>query len=201
MTTTEAQIKQLKIAKKLTVKIVPDHDIENPSDWDHNWRVISFSNRHINYEPADRHLDPIPLALRNKLRAGTAFILSYYEHSGSAWSLQGEGMQCNWDTTRCAGLLIWDHKITDMGARTPADRAKDARAFLEVYNAWANGHGHGYEIIDSDTDETLESCYGFYDCDSADTFEDIRAQLDCMRMEYGEIEISNDPDSLFEFPC
>ena len=57
-----------------------------------------------------------------------------------------------------------------MGAKTYEDRAKDARATLETYNAWANGQVFGYslEAAEHETEECddLDSCWGFYEGDS-----------------------------------
>lgn len=38
-----------------------------------------------------------------------AVLLDLYEHGGSSWSLSGEGMQCQWDTSKCAGVWVPDH--------------------------------------------------------------------------------------------
>lgn len=37
-----------------------------------------------------------------------AVLLDVYEHSGTSWSLSGEGMQCQWDTSKAAGVWVPD---------------------------------------------------------------------------------------------
>jgi hypothetical protein len=37
-----------------------------------------------------------------------------------------------------------------------------AQGEIDVYLAWANGEVYGYRITDDETDEELDSCWGFY---------------------------------------
>ena len=174
---------------KLTITIENDPDIENPCDFDSNWKVISFNSRHTAYENPDNfftaiygdgprypfiELRPNDIGLRRKLAVGTAFILSAYEHGNIAWSLEGEGMQCNFDTADIAGLLVWEHPVSEMGAKTLKDRAEDARKFLETYNSWSNGHGLWYSVesMQASGDIIEDSCGGFYGCDTKYMYED-----------------------------
>jgi hypothetical protein len=61
-----------------------------------------------------------------------------------------------------------------MGAKTKAEREKDARSFIARYNSWATGHGFRYEVIQPDPDprvslkygKVLDACGGFYDVDA-----------------------------------
>jgi hypothetical protein len=169
-----------------------DRDIEDPSTYDGAWKLYSFNRRHRSNREADQCFvenDEGDRVLRDdlqqKLAEGLAFLLDYYEHGGCAWSLSGGGMQCQWDTARRAGLLVWEHKPEDMGAKTPEDRAKDAKGFLEVYNAWCNGEGYGYSIVERVTlpcghteDKDLDSCFGFYGTDLDYFKSEIIAALD-----------------------
>ncbi len=200
------------MTKKLVVKVRSDEDIANPAEFDHNWRVVSFNSRHYNYEDPEKYLtlrgtkdgpfdgryvDAKDIGLRSKLRAGTAFILSYFEHSSCKWSLRGEGPQCRWDNTEVAGLLLWDHAPGDMGAKTYEDRAKDARGFLENYTDWCNGWGMGYEILiveeDEDGEETetgdLDSCWGFYNSDSEYMVNEIVGNIKHYEKKHGTIKV------------
>lgn len=142
------------MARDLTLEIVNDPFAECPSDEDGNWTLIPFLNDKVDYQhPSevvpDPEDDPEEAAeFSRKLETGLAFFLDCYQHSGTSWSLRGEGMQCGWDTSRCSGLLIWENDEEDMGAKTLEDRAKDARAFLKEYNAWANGNVYRFHLTD-----------------------------------------------------
>lgn len=96
------------------------------------------------------------------LKNGTAWLLDLYEHGGHRWDIRGEGPSCQWDTSRCAGILTWNGKPTDLGSvDTPEARKEQARKALEEYNRWANGECYGYVLTDADTGADLDSCYGF----------------------------------------
>ncbi|WP_152053052.1 hypothetical protein [Tautonia marina] len=154
----------------------PDVDAGPPDAWGGGWRLVSFSHRHTGYEHPSAYckgLDafgcPIPtsIGLARKLEVGTAFWLSYYEHSLCRWSLMGEGPQCRWDTARIAGLLLWEHPSCGL-PRGFRHREADARAFLEDYTAWANGEVYSYAVErvagrpGADGDELLDACANFY---------------------------------------
>lgn len=167
-----------------------DGDIENPCDFD-GWKLYSFCRRHSNF----RHPDDLGLGsidpttglpkitnpgLRNKLKHGLAFILSYYEHGNCLWLLLGDepaGVEFRWDGVRLAGLLVWEDKASHLGPRTFDGRRQDAAVFLRTYTAWCNGEGYGYSIEDGHGNH-VGSCYGFYGGDVKYMFEQIRPQLE-----------------------
>lgn len=165
---------------KLVISIESDSDIENPCEGgDGQWKVISFNSRHWDSESIEDYFTPVygpapryelegfyatSIGLRRKLGVGTAFILDYYEHGSGHWSLSGEGNQCRWDSSSMAGIMIWEESPKNMGAKTLADRAKDARSSLELYNDWANGYGLYFSIEDGEG-EHVDSCGGFYNSD------------------------------------
>jgi hypothetical protein len=138
-----------------------DHDTESPCDYD-GWKLYSFHPRHKREKDQEEFKT---IGMRRKFSVGLAFVLDLYEHSGSAWSLSGSGMQCQWDTSRGAGVLIWEGKPGDIGAKTYDDRAADATRFLETYNEWANGQCYWFSIDDGDGNP-IDSCGGFIGLDS-----------------------------------
>jgi hypothetical protein len=192
------------MGRKLKLHLGIDDSPECPTNWDGQWRLISFSNRHFNYQHP-QHIEAADLrfsiledgtidhvAIRRKLEVGTAFVLSHYEHGDSLWMLKdGEkpaGVEFQWDGVRVAGLLIWEHSVADMGAKTYGDRMKDAQAFLDTYNAWANGEVHGY-MLDTLDGEHVDSCWGFYDVDCM-IAENIKPNL-----ESGDVIVEVDGDA------
>lgn len=149
---------------KYRVRIEHDPDCESPAECDHTWLPYSFSTRHINYrEPAEFFDEGRPkLWLRNKLRVGLAFPLSYHEHGLGVWFIRGTKWtpDAAWDTVDLAGLLVWEDKPSEIGGKTVAERQKDAAAFLAEYSDWCNGNCHGYVIENADRN-TVASCWGF----------------------------------------
>lgn len=141
----------------IRVTINHDQDVECPTEYD-GWKLYSFCTKHNNYKNPNIILSA-NIGLKRKLTVGTAFVLSYYEHSGSIWSLKGEGPQCQFDTVPLAGILIWEETPKNLGAKTYIERQNDARNFLKVYNAWMNGECYGY-LIEREG-EVIDSCGGF----------------------------------------
>jgi len=153
------------------VTLMYDHGAESPADFDGTWTLHSFNRRHKSYAGPDQFFpDGKPtIGLRRKLDVGLAFVLSYFEHGPCRWSRHGTGPQCQWDNVDVAGVLIWEHAPKDMGAKSYADRAKDADQFLDTYTAWANGEVYGYAVSEVVTlpcghTETrdLDSCFGYF---------------------------------------
>jgi hypothetical protein len=168
-------------AIKLIIKLWHDDCPEEPGACD-DWKAYSFSTRHSNYrdpesifeEDDDGNYGPDE-ELQKKLDSGLAFFLDYFEHGQCMWSLAGEGPQCRWDTSRTAGLLVWEQDEESIGAKTVEDRRKDAKAFIERYTQWCNGEVYGYTVEAvtpcptcgqvEETDEVdfdLPSCGGYY---------------------------------------
>jgi len=167
-------------AIKLIIKLWHDDCPEDPNG-DDGWKAYSFSNRHNNYkdpesifeEDDDGTYGP-DADLQKKLDSGLAFWLDYFEHGQCMWSLAGEGPQCRWDTSRQAGLLVWEHDEGDLGPETVEDRRKDAKAFIDRYTQWCNGEIYGYTIEafskchacgqdeEAEVDFDLPSCGGYY---------------------------------------
>lgn len=168
------------MSRKLKLHLGIDDSPECPVDRDGQWRLISFNRRHFNFQHpqdieaaglgfsinADGSTDHV--AIHRKLEVGTAFVLSYFEHGNSLWMLADgpipPAVEFQWDGVRVAGLLIWEHAVGDMGAKTRANRMKDAQGFLDTYNAWANGQVYGY-MLETANGEHIDSCWGFYDID------------------------------------
>lgn len=151
----------------LTVEVFNDGEAECPSSWG-GWKLISFNSNHRSFEDPYRYLGPpdesgeptaANIGIKRKLGAGTAHILSYYEHGFCVWGLKGEAPPCPWDSVRVAGLLIWQGKASAL-PRGYEPREESARSFLRVYTDWANGSCYGYAI--EDNGEVVDSCCGFY---------------------------------------
>lgn len=152
----------------LVLTIGYDSDAECPSEFD-GWRLVSFGRRHVNYEDPNKWLGRTAagiitganVGINSKLRAGTAFILSCFEHGNCQWGLQGEVFQCQWDTAQVAGILVWEQDVGNLGPKTYKDRQQDARIFLETYTNWANGNVYGY-ILETEDGKDVDSCWGYY---------------------------------------
>lgn len=147
--------------------------VDCPLDGECEWTLIPFDRRMRDNRDAseffarskDGDVIGANIGIRSKMRAGLAFALDCYEHGGRAYSLHGEGMRCQWDTSRFAGILLWNHPPKELGAKTYEAREASARAALQVYNQWANGEVYYFSVEDMEG-ECVDSCCGFYDAES-----------------------------------
>jgi len=185
-------------AIRLIINLWHDDCPDSPNDYD-GWKAYSFSRRHgnnadpldIGFERNDDY-DIVPGEdLKAKLETGLAFFLDYFEHGQCAWSLASEGPQCQWDTARGAGILIWEDDADDLGPKTVEDRRKDARAFIERFTEWCNGNVYGYTVeavkkccecgadkdAEEDVDIELPSCGGYYGDDIEGMVADMKDQI------------------------
>lgn len=146
--------------------IEPDTDTENPLTscdgmwtvytWQHKrYSLLSDTDRDTFFPQSETTGKYAPtLAIRNKLRAGTAFLIKYREHGLSRYSLW------HGDLRGSDGIIVWENPVGEMGAKTPEDREEDAALCLETYTEWANGSCFWYSLVDADTDEQVDSCGG-----------------------------------------
>lgn len=164
---------------------VESDECDNPAH-DDGWKPYSFNTRHESYkDPEDLGLslemeDGRPKVLNKKLKkkleAGLAFFLSYYEHGDCLWFLPGSYSppDMQWDGNRNAGLLVWEHAASALGAKTYEDRVKDASGFLRTYTDWCNGHGFRYRI-ETAYGEELDDCGWCYQTHIESYVSEIRA--------------------------
>lgn len=148
--------------RKLTITINHDRDCESPADHDCQWTVHSFCRDHRNSTDADDFIPP-NIGLRRKLAVGLAFYLDYYEHSMCRWAISNRWpspIATEKHDNRRDGVLIWEHKPSEIVGKTYDERRKDASGFLEQYTRWCIDECYGYTIADEDG-KVVDSCWGF----------------------------------------
>jgi hypothetical protein len=163
------------MSEHLIVSIDSDY-CENPAESGCNWRLISYNTRHVTFEHPDTLFrvsrengwlvfNPRDPGLRRRLDVGLAFHLSYYEHGLCSWFRKGcggPGTNCRFDGVVPAGLLVFEHGPSAIGAKTYAERAADADKFLQCYTDWCNGNGLSVNVRTSEGDQVDGCCGGYY---------------------------------------
>jgi len=186
-------------AIKLVINFWHDECPDNPLE-DGIWKMYSFSRRHSNHvDPEDvgfEYDDDGALGpdkdLQAKLNDGRAFLLDYYEHGQCMWSLSGGGPQCRWDTSRFAGILLWEAENEGAHPSTAEERTEWAKSAVEMFTSWCNGEVYGYtveafrvcecceqdvELSEEEANLDLPSCGGYYSNDFAGMLEDIKCNI------------------------
>ena len=140
-----------------TLTIEYDGDVDSPCEMDGFWKVTSFNRKHTNFgDPPLDYYGNLNIGFRRKLSVGTAFLLDYFEHGTSIWSLRGEGPQCQWDTATGAGFIALDNP---KDRPQQEKREEDARNSLKTYNDWCNGLTFWYSL--EKDGEVVDSCGGY----------------------------------------
>lgn len=145
---------------KLTINY--DQYTECPAEYS-DWNIFSFSTKHINFKNPNEFF-PLSAGLKRKIKCKTAFILSCYQHGSCQWGLQGETIQCRFDTAQIAGILIWNGLAKDL-SRNIEKRVESARSFLKVYTDWWNGETYCFNI-ENEKGEIIDSCVGIIGVDN-----------------------------------
>lgn len=142
---------------EIHIEIYQDTDCESPLEYD-GFDMISFKRFSTHFkDPEDLDWDDIKAKCERK----EAFLLSCYSHGGESWGLQGEVMQCQFDTVNTAGILfLSDDLLSNWDKDELESREKAARSFMEEYTAWVNGECYGFNIECDDLDID-EGCGGF----------------------------------------
>ena len=192
----------------MKLEIWYDHDTDSPNE-NGDWQLYSFNSRFSAYaDPAkfilpgpDGKPVPVNVGFARKLKVGTAFILSYFEHGNCVWGHQGETPNCQWDTTKVAGVLVWEQPAKNLGPKSYMDREKDARNYLEEYTDWANGQCFGYTLTDDDG-TAKDSCGGFIGAKClqetiANDWPDIFFDIENMVLK-ADIELTGDTSGIME---
>jgi hypothetical protein len=151
----QSEIKRLE-SLKYRLYIGFDSDADNPCEDDGSWKLHVFMPRYPRYADPNKFFTEngrLKVAIANKMRVGLAFFVDYSEHGTCRYDLSGEGYQDQWDTSRHAGLLIWEEPVSNIGAKTIEDRKKDARGFVEQYTAWANGRCFWAKVEDANGED------------------------------------------------
>lgn len=81
----------------------------------------------------------------------------------------GEVHNCSFDTARVAGILLYTGDARKL--RGVERREELARDIMKTYTQYLNEGYVGYSVTDLETEERLDSCWGFIE--SKDAFEHI----------------------------
>lgn len=148
--------------RKYKVRVMADEASEAPTEWG-NYDIVTFGRGRLvtdtdisEYLTEAGKLKP---SLQAKLKAGTAFWIDIYEHSGMSYSLSGEGQQDYFDTANRAGLILFTKEYAK--GSNYKQREAMARQDLRTYTQWANGDVYGASI-ETEAGQDVDSLWGLY---------------------------------------
>lgn len=194
------------ISNRLIVTVEQDTDATNPlEDCDGTWTIYHFGS---DYRQRDgKTADDFMFTETGDYRTIRNIVIAKKLSVGLAFWFTGDGDYSEFQVTQDddytrhhTGIMVWENKPKDMGARSYADRMQDAKNELEAYDAWCRGDACGYRIEDGDG-EDVESCWGFIGPDHDYVAEEIRSTVRRYADRHGFKEIvtgkGTDPDTLY----
>jgi hypothetical protein len=153
-----------------------DEDCENPLEYT-GWTHVDFRR---GYGDDPRTIDDFferdgvggvrpHIGFRSKIKAGTAFVLDRYTHSGDHWYLHtGRDFMFDpggWDTSHYAGVLIHDGKPRDAG-KDYKRREERAESCIDTFNDWLSGACYWFSLEGMDGFAYEDSCSGLIGYDN-----------------------------------
>ena len=181
-------IKEYRTEKGL-VRIYSDYDAESPRNWDNAVKLHTskgcpyFDNESkfddyedlIEYYGVERsgcdwnamHRDARALTEAAKKKGDIVKPISVYSHSGNSIyiGLPADHFDGRWDCS-LIGFGILDSETIKKEWDGDMEKAEECfSSEIGILSAWVAGEVYGYELLDPETEEEIDSCWGFYGWD------------------------------------
>ena len=169
-------IAQSETIGKYLIEIIQDNDPESPREWDNMGTMVCF---HPDYVLGDKHdykkrdysswAELLEAIIKNE---NVAVILPLYLYDHSGITISTSPFSCPWDSGQVGFIFVTKETVrkelnVKRVTRTIQDNvSKVLIGEVETYDQFLTGDVYGYRITDTETDEELDSCWGFYgqDC-------------------------------------
>lgn len=161
------------------IEVHYDTDAESPREWDNLGTIIYSSRRYtlgdINCD-IDNHLYGLCTDIHPDFpeeqfeEHGWRILEKYYHilpvyayiHSGVA--LSTGRFSCPWDSGQSGFIYCLKEKMMDSIEDYSEERAEEIlKSEIETFSKFLNGEVYGFLVIDEETEETVDSCFGYYE--------------------------------------
>lgn len=165
--------------KNLQVRIVHDEHAEAPDCYPITYNPRSRNTLGTTTADADQDAD-----IARKVRDGEYIgipVWAYVHGSSTIKAAYSNPFGCQWDSGRSGWTYMTKAQVRgDYGVKRITKRIRAlaiARliSMVDVFDDYLQGNVYGFIVENTDTDEALDSCWGFYG--SADAEESARAAL------------------------
>jgi hypothetical protein len=151
-----------KIGKYL-VQVIQDKFPNNPRiNWDHLGTMICF---HKNYRLGDEHNFDID-SIQEYVKQKNVYSLPLYLYDHSGVTMNTQGFSCRWDSGQVGFIYITREKyLKEFNCKRVNKKHiyKILTAEVKEYDQYLTGEVYGYKIINTENDDCIDSCYGFYE--------------------------------------
>ena len=156
--------------KGYTIKIFADYYAESPRTWDNLGTMVCFHNRYdFGDETEHRSQDFTSWKdLKKTLAKNAAVILPIYMYDHSGQTVSTTPFSCPWDSGQIGYIYVDKQKAREamqvkrLTKKTIEHVKKLLESEVKTYDVWISGSVLGYEIIDNQNDEQIDSCWGYY---------------------------------------
>jgi hypothetical protein len=161
----------VKTIGKYKVEVMIDEDPSDPRGDDNLGTMVCFHN---GYNLGDKHeydhecfrgWDEMKEDMIRKENAGVILPLYLYDHSGI--TMNTTGFHCPWDSGQVGFIFISKEKMRYEYSKKRISKQliERVRGYLvsevEHYNNYLMGSAYGFCITNTETDEEVDSCWGF----------------------------------------
>jgi len=163
---------ETKTIGKYKIEIIPDDSPFDPRGDDNLGTMVCF---HGNYNLGDKHeyrhqdysgWEEMKRAIIRNENAGVILPLYLYDHSGI--TMNTTGFHCPWDSGQVGFVFISKEKMREEYSykRVSQKLIKRVTEYLvneiATYDQYLTGDVYGFRITDTETEEEVDSCWGFY---------------------------------------
>jgi hypothetical protein len=157
--------------RRLTLRIEQDADAESPREFDNLGIMVCFHNRYNLGDKTDLKSsmfdgwEELAKHLQEEEEATHILPLYLYDHSGITMSTGP--FSCRWDSGQVGFIYTTAKRIAEMGV-AEENIEQQLEAEVKVYDQYLQGDVWGY-IIEDEDGEQLDSCWGFYGREDAES--------------------------------
>jgi len=163
---------ETKTIGKYKIEMIQDDDARSPREDDNLGTMVCFHRR---YNLGDKHdynsnnydgWDDMKKNIIKDNNVGVILPLYLYDHSGI--TMNTTGFSCPWDSGRVGFIFISKDKIRkeyswkNLTKKRLEKIATYLKGEVETYDQYLTGDVYGFRITDTDTEEEVDSCWGFY---------------------------------------
>lgn len=153
------------ITSKCIVRVVHDTDPMNPREGNDLTKMVFWNHRRYT---CDKNPYGSIEAFHENVTDKTAITLPVYMYDHSGVTISTSPFSCRWDSGQAGSIYALKadiRKAFGWKLITKARREKIITMLnneVKVYDDYLTGNVHGIEIVDPETDEVIESCYGYF---------------------------------------
>jgi len=151
--------------KKHIIRVYHDDHAESPREWDNLGTMACFHRR---YNLGDQNFFKTPQDLTkwSKRKDVIALPLFLYDHSGI--TMNTTGFSCPWDSGQVGWIYVDREKVRKEWKRKRISQKllkkiiEILRAEVGIYDSYIKGNVFGYEIVEENGVDSVDSCWGYF---------------------------------------